>query len=199
MTENLSTNREELPPPQLRITVTADVPDKPEQEYTAVEMLLALTNGLRVRGVSPSASTSRSPCPVGRVAVTCQCGTRALADPLRVALSRGHTCTPRRAAGRQAKKPLCCFRNGRLGPGRGPRRLLKTPTCRYSSSDFSLGSGPKAATPPRSKPSPRLEGFSSSLMTSLCGLASSPGVSWASSGWTRPAASPPWGSRTHEG
>ena len=55
MTENLSTNREELPPPQLRITVTADVPDEPEQEYTAVEMLLALTNGLRVRGVSPSA------------------------------------------------------------------------------------------------------------------------------------------------
>ena len=34
--------------------MTADVPDEPEQEYTAVEMLLALTNGLRLRGVTPS-------------------------------------------------------------------------------------------------------------------------------------------------
>ena len=40
--------------PQLRITVTAEVPEEPGQEYTAVEMLLALTNGLRVRGVTPS-------------------------------------------------------------------------------------------------------------------------------------------------
>jgi hypothetical protein len=54
MTENPPQCTEELAPPQLRITVTADVPDEPEQEYTAVEMLLALTNGLRLRGVTPS-------------------------------------------------------------------------------------------------------------------------------------------------
>ena len=54
MTENLPTPAEEVPVPQMRITLAADVPDEPEQEYTAVEMLLALTNGLRVRGVTPS-------------------------------------------------------------------------------------------------------------------------------------------------
>jgi hypothetical protein len=43
----------ELSEPRLRITVTAEVPDEPGQEYTAVEMLLSLTNGLRVRGVTP--------------------------------------------------------------------------------------------------------------------------------------------------
>ena len=52
MTENLPTPAEEVPVPQMRITLAADVPDEPEQEYTAVEMLLALTNGLRVRGVT---------------------------------------------------------------------------------------------------------------------------------------------------
>ena len=54
MTENPPQCTEELAPPELRITVTADVPDEPEQEHTAVEMLLALTNGLRLRGVTPS-------------------------------------------------------------------------------------------------------------------------------------------------
>ncbi len=68
MTDKLSS-----PPPQLRITVTAEVPDDPGQHYTAVEMLLALTNGLEVRGVTPSLlrprdhptppGTSRSPAP----------------------------------------------------------------------------------------------------------------------------------------
>lgn len=55
MTENLPVPNEETSAPQMRIMVTADVPDEPGQEYTAVEMLLALTNGLRVRGVTPSA------------------------------------------------------------------------------------------------------------------------------------------------
>ena len=54
MTENLPTPTGELPAPQMRITVAADIPDDPDQEYTAVEMLLALTNGLRARGVTPS-------------------------------------------------------------------------------------------------------------------------------------------------
>jgi hypothetical protein len=54
MTENLPTATRELPAPQMRITVAADIPDDPDQEYTAVEMLLALTNGLRARGVTPS-------------------------------------------------------------------------------------------------------------------------------------------------
>ncbi|MGO9661665.1 MAG: hypothetical protein ACLP7F_25335 [Acidimicrobiales bacterium] len=45
---------EEPPSPQLRITLVAEVPDQPGQEYTAAEMLLALTNGLGVRGVTPS-------------------------------------------------------------------------------------------------------------------------------------------------
>ena len=54
MTENPPTATEELPAPQLLITISAEVPDEPGQEYTAVEMLLALTNGLRVRGVTPS-------------------------------------------------------------------------------------------------------------------------------------------------
>jgi len=48
------TEAEELSSPQLRITVTAQVPDEPGQEYTAVEMLLALANGLQVRGITPS-------------------------------------------------------------------------------------------------------------------------------------------------
>jgi hypothetical protein len=54
MTENLPAPTERPRAPQLRITVAAEVPDEPEQEYTAVEMLLALTNGLRLRGVTPS-------------------------------------------------------------------------------------------------------------------------------------------------
>ena len=54
MTENLPTATRELPAPQMRITVAADIPDDPDQEYTAVDMLLALTNGLRARGVTPS-------------------------------------------------------------------------------------------------------------------------------------------------
>ena len=54
MTENLLTPTEEAPAPQLRITISAEVPDEPEQEYTAIEMLLAFANGLRVRGVTPS-------------------------------------------------------------------------------------------------------------------------------------------------
>ena len=54
MTENLPTPTGELSAPQMRITVAADIPDDPDQEYTAVEMLLALTNGLRARGVTPS-------------------------------------------------------------------------------------------------------------------------------------------------
>lgn len=40
--------------PQLRITLTADVPDEPGQEYTAVEILLAVAKGLEVRGINPS-------------------------------------------------------------------------------------------------------------------------------------------------
>ena len=55
MTENPPVPTEPPPAPQLRITVTAEVPEEPGQEYTAVEMLLALTNGLRLRGVTPSA------------------------------------------------------------------------------------------------------------------------------------------------
>lgn len=55
MTESPSAPGQELPAPQLRITVTAYVPDEPEQEYAAVEMLLALANGLRARDVTPSA------------------------------------------------------------------------------------------------------------------------------------------------
>jgi hypothetical protein len=48
------TKPEALSSPQLRITLIADVPDEPGQEYTAVEMLLALTSGLQGRGVTPS-------------------------------------------------------------------------------------------------------------------------------------------------
>lgn len=55
MTENLPTPTGEPAAPQMRITIAAEVPDEPGHEYTAVEMLLALTNGLRVRGVTPSA------------------------------------------------------------------------------------------------------------------------------------------------
>lgn len=40
--------------PQLRITLTAEIPDDPGQEYTAVEIFLALANGLDVRGVAPT-------------------------------------------------------------------------------------------------------------------------------------------------
>jgi hypothetical protein len=55
MTKDLPAPGEEPPAPQMRITIAADVPDEPGQEYTAVEMLLSLTNGLRARGVAPSA------------------------------------------------------------------------------------------------------------------------------------------------
>ena len=48
------TGPEALSSPQLRITVIADVPDEPGQEYTAVEMLLAVANGLELRGVNAS-------------------------------------------------------------------------------------------------------------------------------------------------
>ena len=48
MTDDLS------PAQQLRITLTAEIPHEEGQEYTAVEMLLAVANGLKLRGAVPS-------------------------------------------------------------------------------------------------------------------------------------------------
>ena len=83
------------PAPQLRITVTAEVPEEPGQEYTAVEMLLALTNGLRLRGVTPVRSTSRSPLLAGR-APTRPCCTESSPPNATGGLlcHVRHTCTP---------------------------------------------------------------------------------------------------------
>jgi hypothetical protein len=48
MTDDLS------PAEQLRITLTAEIPHEEGQEYTAVEMLLAVANGLKLQGAVPS-------------------------------------------------------------------------------------------------------------------------------------------------